>query len=153
MDSIGIEATSRSSGDVHPLSFPTVIGLLCLVILLGIISSRALRARGLAVHHLFLKIQFKRENQEKIGFVRTLDIDRVKLVTAEAPAKGDHLVLNLSSLPGYPEPGRITDGTVIKVRQIGGNNLNYLVDVSLAAPKMNKQDYDSLVDYLRHLHT
>jgi hypothetical protein len=152
MDSIGIEATSRSSGDVHGLSLPTVLGMLCLVILLGIISSRGLRSRGLAVHHLFLKINLKRENKEFTGFVRTLDVDKMRVVMAEAPIRGETLNLELSSLPGFPEEGKFVQGHVTKVKAIGGNNHNFIVTISFDAATSDSRLEESLVSYLRNLH-
>lgn len=152
MDSIGIEATSRSSGDVHNLSLPLVLGILCLVILIGIISSRGLRTRGLAVHHLFLKILFNRAGREFTGFVRTLDIDQMRLVMTEAPSRGEVLEMNLSSLPGFPSEKTLVVGKVAKVKPIGGQNHNYLVFVNLDVPNTEVKVQDSMISYLKHLH-
>ena len=152
MDSIGIEATSRSSGDVHNLSLPLVLGILCLVILIGIISSRSMRARGLIVHHLFLKILLNRAGRELTGFVRTLDIDQMRLVMTEAPTRGEVIQLNLSSLPGFPSEKTNVSGTVSKVKPIGGQNHNYLVSVNLEVPKTSLNLQDSMISYLKHLH-
>lgn len=152
MDSIGIEATSASSGDIHNLSIPTVIGMLTLVLFLGIISSRRLRGRGLAVHHLFLKISIKRGDETLTGFVRTLDIDEMMIVMAEAPQKGDVLSFDLSSLPGFPAPGQFVSGRVNKIKPIGGNNHNVLVSVTLDLPEADNSVSNTLAEYLRHLH-
>lgn len=152
MDSIGIEATSRSSGDLHNLSLPLVVGILCLVILIGIISSRSLRTRGLTVHHLFLKILFNRAGREFTGFVRTLDIDQMKIVMSEAPTRGEVLELNLSSLPGFPSQSTLVIGKVSKVKPLGGQNHNYLVNVNLDVPNASTKVQDSMISYLEHLH-
>ena len=152
MDSIGIEATSRSSGDVHNLSLPVILGLLCLVILIGIISSRTLRIRSFTVHHLFLKILFKRSGRELTGFVRTLDVDRMRLVMTEAPARGEVLEMNLSSLPGFPSEKTQVVGTVIKAKPIGGQNHNYLVSLKLDISRSSSKIQELLISYLKHLH-
>jgi hypothetical protein len=152
MDSIGIEATSATSGDVHSLSLPTVIGMLILVAILGVISSRRMRSRGLAVHHLFLKIILHRNGQELNGFVRSLDVDTLKLVLTESPTKGEVLEFNLSSLPGFPAEGRIIRGTVNRVKAIGGNHQNFTVDVALERLPQDQRVTMDLVDYLRQLH-
>lgn len=152
MESIGIEATSRSSGDVHNLSLPVVLGILCLVILIGVISSRSIRAGSFAVHHLFLKILFKRSGRELTGFVRTLDVNLMRLVMTEAPARGETLEMNLSSLPGFPSDKTLVVGTVAKVKPIGGQNHNYLVSLKLDLPKTSTKLQDSMINYLRHLH-
>ena len=152
MDSIGIEATSRSSGDVHNLSLPLVLGILCLVILIGIFSSRSLRNRGLTVHHLFLKILFNRAGREFTGFVRTLDVDQMRLVMTEAPSRGEVLEFNLSSLPGFPSDRTLVSGKVAKVEPIGGHSHNYLVNIKLDVPKTSRNLQDSMINYIRHLH-
>jgi hypothetical protein len=152
MDSIGIEATSRSSGDIHNLSLPVVLFILCVVILIGIISSRSLRARSFAVHHLFLKILFKRSGRELTGFVRTLDFDQMRLVMTEAPTRGEALEMNLSSLPGFPSDKTLVVGTVAKVKPIGGQNHNYLVSLKLNVPGSSMTLQDSMINYLKHLH-
>ncbi|MEI6398307.1 MAG: hypothetical protein WCO71_06025 [Pseudomonadota bacterium] len=152
MDSIGIEATSASSGDVHNLSMPTVLGMLMLVLILGIISSRQLRGRGIGVQHLFLKIALKRATEDLIGFVRSLDIDEMKLVMTEAPSKGEVLTFDLSSLPGFPSEGKTVNGLVEKVKSLGGNNHSFLVTVSLGLPASTDDISDHLAAYLRHLH-
>lgn len=152
MESIGIEATSRSSGDVHNLSLPVVLGILCLVILIGVISSRSIRAGSFAVHHLFLKILFKRSGRELTGFVRTLDVNLMRLVMTEAPVRGETLEMNLSSLPGFPSDKTLVVGTVAKVKPIGGQNHNYLVSLKLDLPKTSTKLQDSMINYLRHLH-
>jgi hypothetical protein len=152
MDSIGIEATSATSGDVHSLSLPTVVGMLILVAILGFISSRRLRSRGLAVHHLFLKIVLRRQGQEQTGFVRSLDVDTLNMVMNESPAKGEVLEFDLSSLPGFPTEGRIIRGTVNRVKPIGGNHQNFTVDVSLERLPKDQRVTMDLIDYLRQLH-
>ena len=152
MDSIGIEATSASSGDIHNLSLPTLLGMLTLVLFLGIISSRRLRGRGLAVHHLFLKILIKRGDETLTGFVRTLDIDEMILVMPEAPIKGDKLSFDLSSLPGFPAPGQFVTGRVHRIKPIGGNNHNVLVSVTLERSSPESDASTTLAEYLRHLH-
>ena len=152
MDSIGIEATSASSGDVHSLSLPTVIGMLILVLVLGMISSRRLKGNGLGVHHLFLKIVLKRANDELIGFVRSLDLDEMKLVMSVAPAKGEPLQIDLSSLPGFPAAGKTVTGVVSRVKNIGENSHNFLVSVSLQIPAQAQEVSTNLATYLRQLH-
>ena len=152
MESIGIEATSASSGDVHSLNLPAVIGMLILVLVLGVISSRRLKRDGLGVHHLFLKIALKRANDELIGFVRSLDLDEMKLVMSVAPAKGEPLQLDLSSLPGFPAADETVTGRVSRVKNIGQNNHNFLVIVSLQIPAQSKEVSANLATYLRQLH-
>jgi hypothetical protein len=152
MDSIGIEATSATSGDVHGLSLPTVIGMLVLVIILGFISSRRMRSRGLAVDHLFLKIILRCNGQEQTGFVRSLDVDALNLVMNVSPSKGDVIEFDLSSLPGFPTEGRSIRGTVNRVKAIGGNHQNFTVDVALERLPQDQRVTMDLVDYLRQLH-
>ena len=152
MDSIGIEATSATSGDVHGLSMPTVIGMLTLVLILGFISSRRLRSRGLAVHHLFLKISLRRNGNDATGFVRSLDLGEINLVMNEAPIKGENLEFNLSSLPGFPTEGRLIRGTVNRVKPIGGNHQNFTVSVTLERLPQDQRVTIDLVDYLHKLH-
>jgi hypothetical protein len=152
MDSIGIEATTASSGDVHGLSIPAVIGILALVLILGLISSRRFRVRGLGVHHLFLKIALKRANEQLVGFVRSLDLDEMNLVMGVAPRRGEALQFDLSSLPGFPGEGKMVTGKVSRVKNIGENNHNFLVSVSLEIPSKTAEVALKLSDYLRQLH-
>ena len=152
MDSIGIEATSRWSGDVHGLSIPAVIGMLILVLILGLISSRWFRIRGLGVHHLFLKIALKRANEQLVGFVRSLDLDEMNLVMGVAPRRGEALQFDLSSLPGFPAEGKTIIGKVNRVKNLGENNHNFLVSVSLEVPSRTAEVALKLADYLRQLH-
>jgi len=152
MDSIGIEATSATSGDVHGLSIPAVIAMLFLVIILGIISSRQLRVKGLGVHHLFLKIALKRANEQLVGFVRSLDLDEMNLVMGVAPRRGEALQIDLSSLPGFPAQGKTVTGKVNRVKNLGENNHNFLVSVSLELPSRTAEVAQRLADYLRQLH-
>jgi hypothetical protein len=152
MDSIGIEATTASSGDVHGLSIPAVIGMLILVLILGLISSRHLRVRGLGVHHLFLKIALKRANEQLVGFVRSLDLHEMNLVMGVAPRRGEALQFDLSSLPGFPAQGKTVTGKVSRVKNIGANNHNFLVRVSLDIPSKSTEVAMKLADYLRQLH-
>lgn len=152
MDSIGIEATTASSGDVHGLSLPAVIGMLLLVLILGLISSRQLRVKGLAVHHLFLKIALKRANEQLVGFVRSLDLREMNLVMGVAPRRGEALQFDLSSLPGFPAPGKVVMGKVNRVKNLGENNHNFLVSVTLDIPSRSTEVAMKLADYLRQLH-
>jgi hypothetical protein len=153
MDSIGIEATSATSGDVHSLSLPAVVGVFILVAVLALISSRRMRSRGLAVNHLFLKILLHRGSREVTGFVRTLDIDSMNLVLNEVPEKGEVLEFDLSSLPGFPTQGRQIRGTVARVKAIGDNHQSVTVDVTLERLPQDQRVTMDLVDYLRQLHT
>jgi hypothetical protein len=152
MDSIGIEATSKSSGDIHSFSLPLMIVFLILVLLIGILSSRTLRSGGIAVHHLFLKILLKRAGKELVGFVRTLDVDTVGLVMTEGPTRGELLELNLSSLPGFPLEKTVVIGRVAQVKPLGGANHNYLVQIKLKAPEPAAKIQDSMITYIDHLH-
>jgi hypothetical protein len=101
---------------------------------------------------MFLKILFNRAGREFTGFVRTLDIDQMKIVMSEAPTRGEVLELNLSSLPGFPSQSTLVIGKVSKVKPLGGQNHNYLVNVNLDVPNASTKVQDSMISYLEHLH-
>jgi hypothetical protein len=119
MDSIGIEATTASSGDVHGLSIPAVIGILALVLILGLISSRRFRVRGLGVHHLFLKIALKRANEQLVGFVRSLDLDEMNLVMGVAPVEARLFSLTCHLCPGFPAKGKWLQAKSVELKISG----------------------------------
>ena len=151
MENIGIETTSASSGDIHTLSTTAVIGLLFLVLLLAAISSRRFLKNGIAVHNLFLKIAMKRKNHQSIGFVRSLDLHKMQLVMTDAPASGEKIDFDLSSLSGFPLAETSATGIVKKVKTIAGNSKSYLVTVALQLPTAPSDVTQTLTRFLQKL--
>jgi hypothetical protein len=152
MDSIGIGANTALSGDVHNMSAPAVLALLLLVGILGFISSRHLRDRGLSAHNLFLEILVRRKSNQIKGFVRSLDLKSMNLVMTEAPNKGETLLFDLSSLPGFPNQGTSVNGVVDAVKRLGSNDKNFLVSVKLIPEQPKDKASSCLQAYLQKLH-
>ena len=151
MENIGIETNSASSGDIHGLSIPAVAGVLLLVLILAAISSRGLLKHGLAVHNLFLKIALKYKNNVSSGFVRSLDLKKMQLVMTAAPAKGEEIEFDLSSLSGFPSPQTSAIGIVTKVKAIAGNPDNFLVTASLKLPASPVDVTAKMANFLQNL--
>ena len=150
MNNIGLEATSITSGDVHPLGLWTLLVLLTLVVMIGILSSRALRLRSQTVGNLFLKICFACKGQSFNGFVRTLDPSGASLVSNYLPEKGQELNMDLSSLPDFPNDKTVAHAVVSKVRRLGGNPQNYLIEVTFD-DQLKETFQAPLERYLKHL--
>jgi len=91
------------------------------------------------VRNLFLAVQYyrlaefpERKNKE-VGFLRTLGSRNGALVAARAYKKGDHIVLSLSSLPGFPKGDIFIDAVVTRCTSLGGDPANYLVETRFLA--------------------
>jgi len=148
MDSIGLEATSATSGDVHGLSLPAVIGMLILVLILGLLSRRQILNRGLSVQNLFLKVNVKRGGHLIHGFLRALDMDGVNLVMNEEPKKGEEIELDLASLPGFPSDESLARAIVLKVKSVSNHHKNYIVQAKFVASQDVADDVNA---YLKQL--
>jgi hypothetical protein len=151
MENIGLETTNAFSGDIHNLSIPAVVGVLFLVLILGVISSRWLRLHGLAVHNLFLKISFTLRDHDAVGYVRSLDVNRMQLVMNERPKKGELITLELSSLSGFPAAQTTVDGTIVSTKPIAKNTNSFLVTVAINVPPGSNDAASNLVSYLHML--
>lgn len=152
MDHLGVEAVSAISGDPHGLSLMWLAGILALVLAISIVSSRWIRTKVLTVRHLFLKIKIQSGKKTDIGYIRTLDLDRALIVTTSELTKGAHIVLDLSTLPDFPHGEAQVNATVKKIKALGGQPTNFLIDVRFA--RSTDQNYSSLLSsYLRQLHT
>jgi hypothetical protein len=151
MENIGIETNSASSGDIHTLSATAVVGVLFLVLLLALISSRRFLKKGIAVHNLFLKIALKYKNHQSVGFVRTLDLRKMQLVMTNAPTVGEKIDFDLSSLSGFPLAATTATGIVKKVKTITGNSTSYLVTVALQIPAAPSELTQTLTRFLQKL--
>jgi hypothetical protein len=127
MDSIGIEATSAFSGDVHGLSYPTLFGMLLLVFILGVISSRRLFSRELIVRNLFLKITIRRQGQDCHSYVRSLSATSIDMVMSEEPKTGEEIELELSSLPDFSGTAKTAKALITKVKLVSNHQNNYIV--------------------------
>jgi hypothetical protein len=76
----------------------------------------------------------------------------MNLVMGVAPRRGEALQFDLSSLPGFPAKGKTVTGKVSRVKNLGENNHNFLVSVSLDIPSKSTEVAMKLADYLRQLH-
>lgn len=153
MNHIGVEAFSAMSGDTNGLSLIWVAGLLALVLLIALVSSRVMRLRTIEVRHLFLKIKIDLGSKTETGFIRALDVNRALLVTSFQPTKHAALALDLSSLPDFPHSeGMHKVAAIVKrVKAIGGQPKNFLVEVRFA-PVSDRSYSAPLTLYLRQLH-
>ncbi len=152
MDHLGVEAVSAISGDPHGLSLVWLAGILALVLAISIVSSRWIRTKVLTVRHLFLKIKIESGKKTDIGYIRTLDLDRALIVTTCELRKGAPIVLDLSTLPEFPHGEAQVHATVKKIKALGGQPTNFLMDVRFA--RSTDQAYSSLLSsYLPQLHT
>lgn len=152
-DHIGLEAVSAASGDIHALSLPVVATVLALVLIISMISSRALRSHSLAARHLFLKINMKLKDTSHIAFIRNLDTSGAVMVTSFAPSKGMEVVLDLGTLPAFPQETTTAFKAVVKkVKALGGQPSNFLVHVKFISNKSDEVK-QPLSTFLRQLHT
>lgn len=152
MDHLGVEAVSAISGDTHGLSLIWLAGILALVLTISILSSRLIRMRTLMVRHLFLKIKIETDQKKvETAYIRTLDLDRALVVTTSKFQKGSSIVLDLSSLPNFPSGQAAVHAKVKRIKALGGQPTNFLVDLRFAHSK--ERNYSApLSNYLRQLH-
>jgi len=151
-DYLSIENLLGPATDSLGFSLPGVAFLLLLVISIGILSSRAMRARTMLVRHLFLKSTLLRGLEEShVAYVRAMDLTGAIIVTSFAPQKGSFYELELAPLATAPQSAQPPIRVQIKqVRGLGAQPSNYLVH--LKYDKNSLADHrESLGNYLKQL--
>lgn len=130
-----------------------LMALLALLVFLAIWSS-VTRLRpdeilpqipGHGVRNLFLRMRFRdavgaKEKSE--GYLMSLSLRKATFVTSKRVQRGDHLRLDLDSLPGFPEsgPDAIMEANVRASRKLGGDPETYLVTVRLVAKTVEARE-------------
>lgn len=151
-DNFGVDQLVGSSSDGLGLSVPVLFAILLLVIAIGILSSRVVRARTLLVKHLFLKAILKGSDKVHTVYIRALDLTGAIIVSSFAPEKGSVFELDLASLPKFPDAqDSLIRAKVKHVKGLGAQPSNYLIQL-----KFDKESEASRKEklglYLKQLH-
>lgn len=151
-DELGFDSIFAVSGDIHGISLPLTLAIISLILLIGIISSRAARSRNLTVRHLFMKVKINcPDHSSQTGYIRTLDPHHAVIVTSFAPQKGSSIELILGSLPNFPLEDASTQAVVKNVKAINGQPSTHIVYLEFAK-KAAEKIKEPLAAYLIKLH-
>lgn len=124
-----------------------LVGALALLIIWNL---AAYVRRGVAAKNLFLAVRFDgpRRGSRTAGHLTALAPQGAVMVTDAAVAKGEHLRLDLGSLPGYPDAGGVVTGVVTSVKSFGSSQVVRMRFEANPAPRTLRRYLETLTDGL-----
>jgi len=149
---LSTDALARSSGSSQSqLFWPTII-VLIFILVMWVWSVFSQSVRLTKAHHeaknLFLRIAYKFSDSEKTGFIRSLDLKNASLVVNEKMNRGQHVFLQLGSLPNFPKEYNL-EAVVTNSKSISGDSESSLIQVKFV-PGANQPE-ETLGNYLEKL--
>jgi hypothetical protein len=108
------------------------------------------RPGGPRARELFLPIKFNQAaDVPQLGFLRALDLHSATVVSPVFLQRGETIILQMNSLPGYPHEGAIVRGRVIGSRSVGDDPPSFIVKIRFETATTSEQTH--LWHYLRGL--